>query len=1463
MTVEGNVNFSRALKRVLSLYRVKAGDLDYDDDDDDDDRSRMDYDSNFGESEDDQDDDDSSSSPLTVLVQELFLHLQQEEQQQKQQRRPQQQQPPPLPSARDLLGDSTNHLVEILARLLQDRVHFQALLPSTQDVEAEQEVLDDSTNAQTLTWKAMTAACLYAQLLRLPGALGSGLVDLQLLSSLAALVRRWSLETCGRESDLGLSLSTGVQVGGPFPSPTKSPPKKKTRRYNPARHDDQNDLDHDDVRDQASSASVSSMSNLHLGLQVAHAVTRIPMQKEFVSWSFEAKEQLLEALIAAFGTTAALQSALPPTYHLIEQTTMDASKAWQACLFHSNTHHNRERQHETTVLIARGLLHLLQFKDILPCGERGKLDAHVAASNALQDLMEGLSRQQQHPYNNKTTTNRQPSLGDATNTPSRRRRQSSGKLLLATPATATTTSGRKTPGRRRRSSIDGNLVVPEYDGKNIGDTATLLSPPALKGRRSSFGTTLGTPSGVGSTSIKPRPVWSVFLGLLQKIATTPGMERANYRTPTIECLTCCIPALPLEERAHFLRYIHKLTNSKVSLHRLVACDLLGRIFVQDWLPVHEEDHILPTSGTTADSPKTPSTQDGHPAVSLPLALWKALQGRLIDKLAPVRARAAASIEAVIPHRPEWLEDDMILLNQLRRRALKDETATVRKAAVLAITQIFHSHSDSLTEPSIGTICESSRDQDSILTRKAAAESLTGLLAAFLDHPMTTLLEQAWSTCVLPMVAEDGVATKAIAGLDQIVVTPLLKSQNGTETDHQRNATATAWRLLAHVAISSGSQGSSKGTRHSLQVGLHQLALEDPDRIHKDLWKSAVNIAITCLTDNESSEAQIMGVWCLLETILSSATAKQVKLMVTSVKRTHLLEGLCENAWKAILERCRTTPQTWILGTLRSCLAVVARLAPGLDAAAATDIQADLSNELQQLSFRPEVAGSAIAALCAISVQLNTTAEAQISCQTWIQAIYSACQAELTECFQHEFNDRAVSALFLVGELNMIGFRPDDDEKATTHSDETDVLRGMHVPPPRNLQELVQTLLPSTLPNSSTPTPTPIRAHAFTVLGKLCLRDEQLAKQSLNLLARELHPSVTNPNPSIQSNALLVLGDLCVRYTNMVDRYLPTMATCLQSGTSDPGTSLFVSQNPLSSITRKHAVLLLSSLLLQDYIKWRGLLFHRFLVACSDDDEHVATLAEAVLSGPLSTRQPKLFFNHFVEALFVLNKCTAHPIYVAAANQGDGGSGIAVGFEGIYLDGDLGRTRRRRMYDFMLSKLSDEEKIGVTARLAKEVLAEAVSHDGDLSRVCHFKLTQQQTFSREHTSAWNVLTDAFYILTCPHLKVGKTNEEEESSTTLDDPNVLPSANHQMTVAKNRLLTKISRKQLIEIVLPIVCQLKVQLQASCSPLLKDLQLYLVDTFRRYKNEVREYLANDPQLLQEMEYDVRQFASSVGTA
>ncbi|CAM9995562.1 unnamed protein product, partial [Hapterophycus canaliculatus] len=94
-----------------------------------------------------------------------------------------------------------------------------------------------------------------------------------------------------------------------------------------------------------------------------------------------------------------------------------------------------------------------------------------------------------------------------------------------------------------------------------------------------------------------------------------------------------------------------------------------------------------------------------------------------------------------------------------------------------------------------------------------------------------------------------------------------------------------------------------------------------------------------------------------------------------------------------------------------------------------------------------------------------------------------------------------------------------------------------------------------------------------------------------------------------------------RYTAMVDRHVAAMAACLQDA------------HPM---VRRHAILLISQLLLQDYVKWRGLLLYRFLATMVDSDASVRDLGAFTLTQPLITKTPGLFAQNFVETLFVLN-----------------------------------------------------------------------------------------------------------------------------------------------------------------------------------------------------------------------------------
>jgi condensin-2 complex subunit D3 len=117
----------------------------------------------------------------------------------------------------------------------------------------------------------------------------------------------------------------------------------------------------------------------------------------------------------------------------------------------------------------------------------------------------------------------------------------------------------------------------------------------------------------------------------------------------------------------------------------------------------------------------------------------------------------------------------------------------------------------------------------------------------------------------------------------------------------------------------------------------------------------------------------------------------------------------------------------------------------------------------------------------------------------------------------------------------------------------------------------------------------------------------------------------------------------------------------------------------------------------------------------------------------------------------------------------------------------------------------------------------------------------------------VLSDALAILSSPWIRVGKNSSSGDDD--IEDPNLSTNKAKIAQVAKGRLLSNISRKHLIEILLPVLCKLKMMLQKSCSPLLKDLMFCIVDVYQRYKTEAEECLANDPTTLQEIQYDAQQ--------
>jgi hypothetical protein len=445
-------------------------------------------------------------------------------------------------------------------------------------------------------------------------------------------------------------------------------------------------------------------------------------------------------------------------------------------------------------------------------------------------------------------------------------------------------------------------------------------------------------------------------------------------------------------------------------------------------------------------------------------------------------------------------------------------------------------------------------------------------------------------------------------------------------------------------------------------------------------------------------------------------------------------------------------------------------------------------------------------------------------------------------------------------------------------------------------------------------PEAIRAHAFITLGKLLLRDQDLAKKSITFLVKELQSSDC---AAIRSNIVLILGDLCVRYTSLVDRHVLKIAQCIH--TDD------------NVVVRKHTMMLFSQLVLQDFVKWRGSLMPQFLAALVDSNQDIRNLAKFILTGPMLQRHPNLMLQHFMEVMFAFNDVRKvekeHTTARLDASSTDEASST------FSMAGSKNRGRRCYIYRVMIETMSDEQKLTLTCKLVQEILSSVV--DGQLepdsmsagalnlnlkpnpnpttltpialtpiiltlnlapdgnashplkggrgspgpkdrrkssdkrrrkSRALSFGasvLIDESVFEDGSSSGVDsLMKDTFSILTSriTRLKGGKEGSEEfEDVEEEGAEHKVPSAaavRAGINAAKGKLLAKISRKNVMENIVPVLSSLKHVLESKKSPLLGDLMGYFKYIFANYRDDLQHVLANDPQLAREIEYDLRKW-------
>merc|ERR1719335_1661818 len=178
---------------------------------------------------------------------------------------------------------------------------------------------------------------------------------------------------------------------------------------------------------------------------------------------------------------------------------------------------------------------------------------------------------------------------------------------------------------------------------------------------------------------------------------------------------------------------------------------------------------------------------------------------------------------------------------------------------------------------------------------------------------------------------------------------------------------------------------------------------------------------------------------------------------------------------------------------------------------------------------------------------------------------------------------------------------------------------------------VQTLATNTLwrKGQKIATNDTLRGHAFVALGKMCLRREQLAKKSVELLV--LHLNDKEPFV-VRNNILIVLGDLCIHYTSLVDRFVPFISDLLRDR---------------NELLRKQASMMLSALLSEDFIKFRGSIMLRFFYMLSDPSDRVRYFVECVFVRILHQRNALIFMQNFLDVMCAINGWSELPSYQGA------------------------------------------------------------------------------------------------------------------------------------------------------------------------------------------------------------------------
>ncbi|XP_042290067.1 condensin-2 complex subunit D3 [Thunnus maccoyii] len=707
------------------------------------------------------------------------------------------------------------------------------------------------------------------------------------------------------------------------------------------------------------------------------------------------------------------------------------------------------------------------------------------------------------------------------------------------------------------------------------------------------------------------------------------------------------------------------------------------------------------------------------------------------------------------------------------RRVQDPKTNVRKSSLQALNGLLKHDVIPMSWENLAVLSERCRDP-AVSVKKKALQCVGELLTA---KPECSAVQKAWLQGVVPAVVdtENSVQEKALEALDEVLLSQVKLYSAGRHLDAGQRLT---WDLLG--LLCNECQSLSRYFSRAFTI-----------------WSKKNKFTQTFITNliSHTEADHAAGAWLLLSKVVASSP--------------RMPYGKILDAWDSMVSSKDVN-----VTTCCHILCVMGDIAAHLNDDTKNRIVNDLMSWLKTFTLSLEMISAAVETLYQLGSSEDIK-QTQAFLNQHCGELVSVCEAHLASILLSENGTQNLNEELMVKHLHTLGVASLHcparvgkrtvllvESVLTTHSDKlTDC----------------QKELPASLPLSqfkANSLPTRVRAHGVITLGKLCLQHEELVQKYLPVFARELE---VGTEVAVRNNVVVIMCDLCVRYTNIVDHYIPNISACLRD---------------TEGVIREQTLIMLTNLLQEEFVKWKGSLFFRFMVALVDPVPAIASLCEYCLFHLLLKKNPEMFSQHFIECIFHFNSYSKHKSY----NKFPQSEREKVRFS---LKGAQHRERRFRIYRFLLEHFTDAQRFNITIKINQTVLACFADKELPLD-----------------ADGAEILSETFNILSLKEMKLqaisapagGASGEEPE------EENMATMAKAVLQAAQKKVVSQVQKKAFIENTVPLIISLKSLLEQKHSPVLRDLMAYLQVTMQEYSNEVKEFFCGDEQLAAEVEFALK---------